>query len=194
MKINRRAFTLTGGAFTLAFLSGNDIVTLSPSEAKAHNIPFQKITAKQARLIDILGDGIVPGANESGLTHYIDHQLSSTTEDNLMILRYLRVSPPFDGFYNSALTAFEGAIKKHFGKSPEQLTKAEVTEFIPLMMRQNPDGWSESDKNAPPAPFFYFVLRSDAIDVTYGSMEQFDSLDIPYMAHIEPNHRWEIAK
>ena len=39
-------------------------------------------------------------------------------------------------------------------------------------------------------PFFYFVLRNDAVDVVYGTKDGIESLGIPYMAHIEPPSRW----
>jgi hypothetical protein len=34
------------------------------------------------------------------------------------------------------------------------------------------------------------VLRSDAVDVVYGTMEGYASLGIPYMPHIAPTKRW----
>ena len=47
------------------------------------------------------------------------------------------------------------------------------------------DAW-----RGPPAAFFLFVLRMDAIDVVYGTQDGFDRLDLPYMAHIAPPARW----
>ena len=53
-------------------------------------------------------------------------------------------------------------------------------------MRQNKiEGWK-----GPGGPFVYLILRSDAVDVVYGTMAGYRSLDIPYMAHIEPTKRW----
>lgn len=46
-------------------------------------------------------------------------------------------------------------------------------------------GWS-----GPPAPLVYFVLRSDALDVVYGTEAGFALLDVPYMPHIPPERRW----
>ncbi len=186
LKISRRHFSQAGGAFTLAFLLGDRNINLTPAQAKTQKIPLQLLNPHQAALIDLLGDSIAPGAKAAGLSHYIDHQLSSTAPDNLLILKYLRVNPPFEGFYSSALMAFDKAINQRFAKNPAELTSDQMAEFITIMMTENPEGWS----SAPPAPFFYFVLRSDAIDVTYGTMAAFDSLDIPYMAHIEPDHEW----
>lgn len=188
MKITRRNFSLTGGALSLSFLLNGGIIHLSPAQAKERALPYQTLTPGQAALIDLLGDAIVPGAKSAGLSYYIDHQLSAEFQDNLLILRYLRVPAPFDGFYASSLAAFESAISQKYNKKPRDLTETEMTAFITAMMQSNPDGW----QHAPPAPFFYFVLRSDAIDVTYGTMDAFDSLDIPYMAHIEPGHTWEV--
>ena len=42
----------------------------------------------------------------------------------------------------------------------------------------------------PPASYVLFVLRADALDVTYGTPEGFESLGIPYMAHIMPETPW----
>lgn len=179
MKLSRRSFSLSGGALTLAFLLDGKILNLTPAEAKAQNLPLRILTEQDAATLDLLGDAIVPGAAAAGLSRYIDHQLSVDSRDNLLILRYLRVNPPFDDFYISALRAFRQA--------SGGMTKT-LPDFITVMMRGNPDGWT----NAPPAPLFYFALRSDAIDVTYGTMAGFERLDIPYMAHIEPAHPWEV--
>ncbi len=189
MKTSRRNFSLGGGAFTLAFLLGGKVINLTSAEAKAQNIPFQTLDDDQAALIDLLGDAVVPGARAAGLSRYIDHQLSSGFPDNLLIIRYLGVDPPFDGFYSASLKACEYAIRQIYHKGPAELSDGEKNDFITIMMQENPQGWETS---APPAPFFYFVLRSDAIDVTYGTMIGFDRLDIPHMAHIEPGHPWKV--
>jgi hypothetical protein len=36
----------------------------------------------------------------------------------------------------------------------------------------------------------YFVARSDAVDVVYGTQAGFEKLGIPYMAHILPDKDW----
>ena len=53
-------------------------------------------------------------------------------------------------------------------------------------MRQNKiEGWQ-----GPAGPFVYLVLRSDAVDVVYGTMDGYAALGIPYMPHIAPSKRW----
>ena len=47
------------------------------------------------------------------------------------------------------------------------------------------EGWQ-----GPPGPFVYLVLRSDAVDVVYGTMDGYAALGIPYMPHIAPEKRW----
>jgi hypothetical protein len=34
------------------------------------------------------------------------------------------------------------------------------------------------------------ILRSDAVDVVYGTMDGYAALGIPYMPHIAPTKRW----
>ena len=58
-------------------------------------------------------------------------------------------------------------------------------EFVEQIRQKVPEGWS-----GPPSPFFYFVSRGDAVDVTYGTVEGFERLGIPYMPHIVPIKRW----
>jgi hypothetical protein len=53
------------------------------------------------------------------------------------------------------------------------------------MINGAPAGW-----RGPSAPLFYFALRSDAVDVVYGTIEGFRKLNVPYMPHIVPPRRW----
>ena len=53
-------------------------------------------------------------------------------------------------------------------------------------MRQNKiDGWQGAAGS-----FVYLVLRSDAVDTVYGTMEGYEALGVPYHAHIVPEKRW----
>ena len=57
--------------------------------------------------------------------------------------------------------------------------------FIDNMRQNKVEGWQ-----GPPGPFVYLLLRSDAVDVVYGTMDGYAALGIPYMPHIAPSKRW----
>ncbi len=66
-----------------------------------------------------------------------------------------------------------------------QLSEPERHAFVDLMRQNKVAGWQ-----GPPGPFVYLVLRSDAVDVVYGTMDGYAALGIPYMPHIAPEKRW----
>ncbi|HEX2138906.1 MAG TPA: gluconate 2-dehydrogenase subunit 3 family protein, partial [Woeseiaceae bacterium] len=94
--------------------------------------------------------------------------------------------PPFTTFYRNGLGALESAARTSYGNSFVSLDAGRQRELVGLMGREEPPGW----KGGPPAPFFFFVLRNDALDVTYGTVAGFDELELPYRAHIAPPTRW----
>jgi hypothetical protein len=71
------------------------------------------------------------------------------------------------------------------GKRFAALSASEQHDFIDQLRQNKIEGWQ-----GPAAGQVYFVLRSDAVDVVYGTMEGYESLGLPYLAHIEPDRRW----
>ncbi len=71
------------------------------------------------------------------------------------------------------------------GQTFSELSQDQQSAILGQFAQANPEGWE-----GPPGPFFYFVLRNDAVDVVYGTKEGMESLGIPYMAHIEPPSKW----
>tara|TARA_R110002073_G_scaffold165063_1_gene321478 strand:+ start:187 stop:723 length:537 start_codon:yes stop_codon:yes gene_type:complete len=175
--MNRRDFHKTSGAILLSYFIGGTALSLSPAAAQERHLPFQILTPEEADLLARLGDAIVPGAKAAGLSHYIDHQLSTPSADTMLILKYLGVPAPYIDFYRPALRALKNSL--------HDTSATGLQAYIAHMTQNNPPDWDK----APPAPFFYFILRSDAIDITYGTREGFEKLDIPYLAHIEPEKR-----
>jgi hypothetical protein len=57
------------------------------------------------------------------------------------------------------------------------------------LVRQLSQG-SSADWHGPPASLCYFVTRSDAGDVYYGTVQGFAGLGILYIGHIMPPERW----
>jgi hypothetical protein len=183
--IERRAFMKGATLGALAFTVGGAEVMLTPRQARADNVPLRTLTADQAATLDAVGETLVPGAKDAGITNFVDQQISIPAEDALLQARILNVRPPFADFYRAALGAIDGASEKTQGKKFAQLTAAEQHDFVGLMRINKIDGWQ-----GPPGPFIFNVLRSDAVDVVYGTMEGYAMLGVPYMPHIAPTKKW----
>ena len=183
--IERRAFVQGAGLGALAFTVGGVEVMLTPRQAHAESVPLRTLTPDQAATLDALGETLVPGAKEAGITQFIDQQISIPPEQALLQARILNVRPPFANFYRAALGAIDAASSKTKGKKFAALTPAEQHDFVGLMRVNKIEGWQ-----GPPGPFVFNVLRSDAVDVVYSTMEGYAALGIPYMPHIAPTQKW----
>ncbi len=179
--MKRREFV----AGALAFTVGGAQVLLTAREARAQGVPFRLLNADEAETIEALGETLVPGARAAGIAHFIDHQISVPPEDALLEARILNVRPPYANFYRAALGAVDRASQAQSGRRFAWLASNEQREFVNLMRQNKLEGWQ-----GPPGGFVYFVLRSDAVDVVYGTVEGYQALGIPYMAHIAPLKRW----
>jgi Gluconate 2-dehydrogenase subunit 3 len=183
--IERRAFVQGAGLGALAFTVSGVEVMLTPRQAHAEAVPLRTLNADQAATLDALGETLVPGAKEAGITQFIDQQISIPPEQALLQARILNVRPPFANFYRAALGAVDAASSKIKGKKFAALSPAEQHEFVGLMRINKIDPWQ-----GPPGPFVFNVLRSDAVDVVYSTMEGYAALGVPYMAHIAPTKKW----
>jgi len=184
--IERRAFMKGAGLGALAFTVGGAEVLLTPGEARAKNVPFRLLKENEAETIEALGETLVPGARQAGVAHFVDQQLSVPAEAALLEARILNVKPPFVNFYRAAIGAIDKAsMAHHGGRRFAELSAPEQHAFVGLMRQNKIDGWQ-----GPPGSFIYFVMRHDAVDVVYGTMEGYAALGIPYQAHIAPDRRW----
>jgi hypothetical protein len=184
--IERRAFMKGAGLGALAFTVGGVEVMLTPSEARAQGVPLRTLTAEQAATLDALGETLVPGAKQAGITNFVDQQISGPAEEALLEARILNVKPPYANFYRAALGAVDRSSQALYGgRRFAQLTEAEQRGFVNNMRQNKVEGWQ-----GPAGGFVYFLLRSDAVDVVYGTVEGYAALGIPYMPHIAPTKRW----
>lgn len=184
--IERRAFVKGATLGALAFTVGGSTVMLTAGQARAKNVPFRLLKESEAETIEALGETLVPGARQAGVAHFVDQQLSVPPAEALLEARILNVRPPFVNFYRAAIGAIDRASKaRHNGRRFAQLSAPEQHEFVSLMRQNKIDGWQ-----GPPGGFIYFVMRHDAVDVVYGTMEGYEALGIPYMPHIAPETRW----
>jgi len=183
--IERRAFMKGAGAGALAFTVGGAEVLLTPAQARAEGVPLRTLKADEAATIEAVGETLAPGARAGGIANFIDLQLSIPADEALLEARILNVKPPYANFYRAAIGAINNASTAKHGKPFTQLDAAAQHDFIDQMRQNKIDGWK-----GPGGGFVYLILRSDAVDVVYGTMAGYKSLDIPYMAHIEPKRSW----
>ncbi len=184
-EIQRRAFMKGAAIGALAFSVGGAEVMLTPRQAKAQNVALRTLTPEQAATLGAMGEALVPGAKDAGVVNFVDQQISVPAEDALLQARILNVRPPFANFYRAAIGAIDGASDKTKGRKFAQLTAEEQHDFVAAMRLNKIDGWQ-----GPPGPFVFTVLRSDAVDVVYGTMDGYAALGVPYMPHIAPTQKW----
>jgi Gluconate 2-dehydrogenase subunit 3 len=183
--IERRAFMQGASLGALAFTIGGGEVMLSPRQARAQGVPLRTLTTEEAATLDAMGETLVPGAKEAGITNFVDQQISIPADEALLQARILNVRPPFANFYRAAIGAIDGASEKAEGRKFSQLSADKQREFVNLMRQNKLEDW-----HGPPGPFVYTVLRSDAVDVVYATVDGYAALGVPYMPHIAPTKKW----
>jgi len=183
--MERRVFLKGAGMGMLAFTVGGANVLMTPGQARAQGVPFRLLKAHEAETIEALGETLVPGAQRAGVAHFVDQQVSVPPGEALLEARQLNVKPPFINFYRAAISAVDKATEARSGQRFAALTALEQRDFVEAMRQNKIDGWQ-----GPAGGFVYLILRSDAVDVVYGTMEGYESLGVPYMPHIAPEKRW----
>lgn len=185
MTQSRRTFIRNSGIGLLTFYVGGCEVEMTPQEARENGIAYRVLSNAEAAALDALGEILVPGSATAGLSHFVDHQLAAPAGEQLLMIKYLGVPAPFAPFYQGGIAAVDAFSRREKDQVFAALSPDVQAELVGQFARANPDGWE-----GPPGPFFYFVLRNDAVDVVYGTRDGIESLGIPYMAHIEPPSRW----
>ena len=183
--MERRVFLKGAGVGMLTFTVGGVGTLMTPRDARARAVPFRMLNGEEGETLEALGETLVPGAREAGFAHFIDHQVAVPPVEALLEARIVNVKPPFINYYRGAIGGVNKASLARSGKRFAALTAAEQYDFIDQLRQNKIEGWQ-----GPPAGQVYFVLRSDAVDVVYGTMDGYESLGIPYLAHIEPDRRW----
>jgi hypothetical protein len=183
--MERRVFLKGASMGMLAFTVGGAEILMTPGEARARAVPFRMLSGEEAETLEALGEALVPGAREAGVAHFIDQQVSVTPGEALLEARIVNVKPPYINFYRGAIAAVDKASSARSGKRFVALSAAEQHDFIDQLRQNKLEGWQ-----GPPAGQIYFVLRSDAVDVVFGTMDGYESLGVSYMPHIAPDKRW----
>jgi len=183
--IGRRGFVKGATLGLLTFSVGGVETLMTPNEARAKNVPFRLLDGHQGETLEALGETLVPRAREAGIAHYIDQQLSVPPQESLLQARIFNFRPPFADFYRSTIVTIDEASRKMFGKEFAQASSKDQHDFVDRLRQNKIEDWK-----GRPASLTYAVLRADAVDVVYGTMEGYQALGIPYMAHIAPGKRW----
>jgi gluconate 2-dehydrogenase subunit 3-like protein len=183
--MERRVFLRGTSLGLLSFTLGGVETLMTPGEARARAVPFRMLNGAEAETIEALGETLVPGAREAGVAHFIDQQVSGPPGDALLEARIVNVKPPFINFYRAAINGVDKASTARSSKRFAALSAAEQHDFVDLLRQNKIEGWQ-----GPPAGLVYFALRSDAVDVVYGTMEGYERLGVPYLPHIAPDRRW----
>ena len=149
-------------------------------------MPFRLLNASEGETIEALGETLVPGARQAGIAHFIDQQISVPAEEALLRGAHLQRASAVCEFLSRRASARSTApARRSTGRKFAALSTTDQREF----RRQHAP---EQDRRlaGPAAAFVYTILRSDAVDVVYGTMEGYAALGIPYQAHIAPTKRW----
>jgi hypothetical protein len=183
--MERRVFLRGAGMGMLAFTVGGASVMMTPAAARAQGVPFRVLKAHEAEVIEALGETLVPGAQRSGISHFIDQQVAVPPSEALLEARQLNVRPPFINFYRAAIAAVDKASETYNRRGFAMMAPSARHDLVDAMRQNKIDGWQ-----GPPGGFVYTVLRNDALDVVYGTMEGYEQMGVPYMPHIAPDRRW----
>ena len=79
------------------------------------------------------------------------------------------------------LALFHNESDGHGGRKFAQLSAGEAHSFV--------DDLRQNKLPLGPGGFVYTVIRSDAIDVVYGTMDGYAAVGMPYMPHIAPTKK-----
>jgi hypothetical protein len=184
-EINRRDFVQNAGLGALAYTVAGVEVLLTPGQAHAQGVALRVLTPEEGDTLAAVGEALLPGARKAGVVNFVDHQLAVPAHESFLMARVANVQPPFVNIYRGGIGAINKASQALHGKRFEQLSAAEQKSFIDAMGQNKIEGWQ-----GPPGPFVYFLMRHDAVDVVYGTVEGIESLGTPYMPHILPVSRW----
>ena len=160
---------------TASYLILGERVTLTPAQAAELEFTPEVLTHAELGAIEAVAERLVPGAVDAGIAPYLDAQLRAG-KHSLLIGKYLGVDISNQmGFYQSLGSNLQKALQ----------TDLSTAAVISALWSDTQPGWE-----GPPASYMLFVLRADALDVTYGTADGFEALGIPYMAHIMPDEPW----
>ena len=184
-QIERRAFMKGAGSGVLAFTVGGVEVLLTPGAARTQGVPFRLLNANEGETIEALGETLVPGARKAGIAHFVDHQISMPADEALLQARILNVRPPLCEFLSRGASARSTAAARRSPAGNLRRCRRPISAISSTICARTRSKAGRTERIV-----CLHLLRSDAVDVVYGTMEGYAGLGIPYHAHIAPTKRW----
>jgi hypothetical protein len=129
-------------------------------------------------------DVLATGAARAGVAFFVDKYLAEPFPDSLLLIRYLQ-NPPFTEFYLDGIAGIDQESEARFSLTFLSLDKSQKEAVVDAAVMSSTIAWT-----APTPNFFYFISKSDAVDVVYGTVAGFRDLRIPYLPHIPPQQPW----
>ncbi len=173
------------GIGALLFTIDGKEVWLSASQARGRRLQLRALTRGEARTLEAFGDALLPGAASDGIAYFVDHQLAGDPADALLLVRHLDWPGPLKDFYKQGLRALDAAAERLHGDPFVSIDNDARKALIDSVWTGQVEEW-----DGPPGPLFYLAVRSDAVDVVYGTVRGFKRLGIPYIPHINPQIAW----
>ena len=183
-EVGRRQF-MSGaiGAAAAAGPVGSSLAALGAAGEESP-VTYRTFSAPQADTYAAWCDLLAVGAAEAGVARFVDKYVSVPYAESLLLLRFFK-DPALGEFYLAGIAGIERESDARFGKPFLSLERHERLAVVEAARRSRTQAWTEPDPN-----FFYFISRSDAVDVVYGTERGFDALDFPYRAHNAPEAPW----
>ncbi len=183
-EVNRRQFaSQTAGAAVLGFSFGSSVAGLALAQGKPPK-QLRVFSELQAETYAAWCDILAIGAAKAGVAHYVDKYLAEPYAESLLLLKCLQI-PPYTDFYLTGISGIDKESVDRFSKPFLSLDKSGRKSIVDAAVKSSTKVWTDPNPN-----FFYFISRSDAVDVVYGTVKGFRKLDIPYLPHIAPTNPW----
>jgi len=179
----RRTFMKGVGAF--AFTMGGTEMLLTPRQARAQGMPLRTLTSAEGETLDAIGETLVPGAKQAGISNFVDQQISIPPEEALLQARILNVPPPFAKFYRAAIAAIDGAQRQDEGSQVCAALARRPARFRQFDAAEQVGRLAGSARTLRLRGSAQRRRRCRLRD--HGRLRR---LGVPYMPHIAPTKRW----
>lgn len=168
-------------------LAASAVLRSAPSGAETETMDqpeHQILSESEADILTTWCEAIVSGAETAQVARFVDQNLAGSVGSSLLLLRYFDLNGAV-GFYRKGLAGIDEESRHQFDRPFRELEPSQKKTLIKAAIGSGMKIWKDPDPN-----FFYFITRSDAVDVVYGTEAGFANLDIPYLAHITPPRAW----